>query len=84
VLPIIPTAARDFAPGDNIAGFVRVFQGGDAPLRSVDMAVQVFDVNDRKLMDTAATLPDQPPAPDEPPAISSTCRSASSSMGRTW
>ena len=53
VLPIIPTAARDFAPGDNIAGFVRVFQGGDAPLRSVDMAVQVFDVNDRKLMDTA-------------------------------
>jgi VWFA-related protein len=56
VLPIIPTAARDFAPSDNIAGFVRVFQGGDAPLRSVDMAVQVFDVNDRQLMDTAKTL----------------------------
>jgi len=56
VLPIIPTAARDFGAGDNIAGFVRVFQGGDAPLRSVDITVQVFDVNDRKLMDTAATL----------------------------
>ncbi|HKW00920.1 MAG TPA: VWA domain-containing protein [Vicinamibacterales bacterium] len=56
VLPIIPTAARDFAPGDNIAGFVRVFQGGDGPLGPVNMTVQVLDVNDRKLLDKAETL----------------------------
>jgi VWFA-related protein len=56
VLPIIPTAARDFAPSDNIAGFVRVLQGGDGSLRPVSMTVQVLDVNDRKLLDKADTL----------------------------
>jgi VWFA-related protein len=56
VLPIVPTTARDFAPGDDIAAFVRVFQGSAAPVGPVVMNVQVLDVHNAKKMDATATL----------------------------
>lgn len=56
VLPIVPTSARDFSPGDDIAAFVRVFQGGAAPLVPVAVNVQVLDVGDQKIVDTTETL----------------------------
>jgi hypothetical protein len=55
VLPIVPTTARDFSPGDDIAAFVRVFQGSGA-VGPVTMNVQVLDVHNVRKMDTTATL----------------------------
>jgi len=56
VLPIVPTTARDFSPGDDIAAFVRIFQGSGAAVGPVTMNVQVLDVHNAKKMDTTATL----------------------------
>jgi len=36
-VPIVPTSARDFAPGEQIEAFLRVFQGGTAPIVPIAM-----------------------------------------------
>jgi VWFA-related protein len=43
VIPLVPTTARDFAPGDALQSFVRVFQGGAAPASGVTVTTEIFD-----------------------------------------
>jgi len=56
LLPVVPTSGREFAPGDPIVAFCRVFQGGDAALAPVSMKVLVLDVQDQTVMDTSSTI----------------------------
>jgi VWFA-related protein len=45
-LPVAPTTARDFASGEKVAAFLRVFQGGDTPPSAVQVTTELFDVTD--------------------------------------
>jgi VWFA-related protein len=56
LLPIVPTSAREFAPGEALVAFCRVSQGGTAALVPVAMKVLVLDVHDQSVMDVPATL----------------------------
>jgi VWFA-related protein len=57
IVPILPTSARDFAPGDRVGAFLRVFQGGAAPVVPVAMNVQVLDSTSTKIADATETIP---------------------------
>jgi VWFA-related protein len=56
LLPIVPTSAREFAPGDPVVAFCRVFQGGSAALVPVTMKVLVLDVRDQTIVDATSTI----------------------------
>jgi VWFA-related protein len=56
LVPIVPTSARDFSPVDRVAAFVRIFQGGTAPLAPVSLKVEVLDSHDVTKFETTATL----------------------------
>ncbi len=45
IVPVVPTATRTFDQRDRINAFVRVYQGGKAPLMPVTLAIHV--VNDK-------------------------------------
>ncbi len=57
VLPMLPTTARDFGPGDSVLAFVRVMQGGNGAIAPVSVNVQLLDVDDKKNVDTNVTIP---------------------------
>lgn len=57
LLPLLPTTARDFAPGDSVSAFVRVFQGGGASPAPVDVIVEVFDAHDTSHVSTTTVVP---------------------------
>ncbi|HUL73110.1 MAG TPA: VWA domain-containing protein [Vicinamibacterales bacterium] len=57
IMPIVPTTARDFAPGDQVDAFLRVFQGGAAPPVDVAMNVQVLDSSSTKIADATQSIP---------------------------
>ena len=46
LLPVTPTAARVFGPGDEAAAFLRVYQGGTRPPEPVMMTVRLTDAHD--------------------------------------
>jgi hypothetical protein len=48
VVPVVPTTTRDFAKTDRVTVFLRVYQGGQAPLAAA--AVRASIVNDRDLV----------------------------------
>ena len=56
VLPIVPTSARDFAANDTPLAFVRVFQGGEAPIGPVTVKTQILDASDARAFEAAATI----------------------------
>jgi hypothetical protein len=56
LLPIVPTSARDFAPGEPIQAFLRVFQGGTSAVGPITLQVQLLDIGDTRIVDTTATL----------------------------
>ncbi len=46
LLPVTPTAARIFGPGDEAVAFLRVYQGGTRPPEPVVMTVRLTDAHD--------------------------------------
>jgi hypothetical protein len=50
LLPIVPTTRRAFTRDDAVRAFLRVYQGGRAPLRPVSMTVTVVDSADAVLL----------------------------------
>ena len=56
LMPIVPTSARDFAAGDAIRAFVRVFQGGSTAPVPLAMKAEIFDSLDTKMLDLSGTL----------------------------
>lgn len=43
LLPVMPTAEREFAAGDAVTAFVRVYEGGQAPVGPVTLSVRIVD-----------------------------------------
>jgi VWFA-related protein len=56
VSPIKPTSARDFSPNERIAAFLRLYQGGSAPIVPMSVDVQILDVGDRQVFHNLSTL----------------------------
>jgi len=46
LVPLRPTTSRDFANGESIEAFVRVYQGGDGAPGSVTVTAEVLDTGD--------------------------------------
>jgi VWFA-related protein len=59
-LPLVPTTARDFAPGDAISLFTRVFQAGAADPISASVTTEIFDAGNA--VQFTATTPLAPEA----------------------
>lgn len=56
IVPVTPTARRDFAASDHVTAFVRVYQGGKPNMADVPVAVTILDVQDRKVFTSGETL----------------------------
>lgn len=46
VLPIVPTAQRQFGPDDQVIAFARLYQGGRRPIVPATVAARIRDVHD--------------------------------------
>ena len=51
IIPVIPTTRRTFASGQQVSAFMRLYQGGKAPLAPIPLRVQLIDANDAVVMD---------------------------------
>jgi VWFA-related protein len=56
LLPIVPTARRTFAPSDTVGAFVRLYQGGAAPLEPAMLSATVQDARGRTVVAKGQTL----------------------------
>lgn len=56
VLAIVPTNRRAFDRADHVAAFVRVYQGGKRPLRTIPLRVRIVDRDGATVMDRSDTL----------------------------
>jgi len=56
VLPLVPTANREFAAGDRVDAFVRVFQSAEGGAEPVTMDVRLFDAADGTRYSATAEL----------------------------
>ncbi len=63
LVPLAPTTARDFAPGDTLQSFVRIFQGGSAPPSVVTLTTEIFDAGNTSHFSETKTLPAEAFAP---------------------
>ena len=56
IIPIVPTATREFARTDEVTTFFRVYQGGDSPLVSVPLTVRIVNELDEVVGTAAGTI----------------------------
>jgi hypothetical protein len=56
IVPFVPSSERDFAPSDPLDAFVRVYEGGAAPIAPVTMRARVLDIRDTPEFETTATI----------------------------
>jgi hypothetical protein len=56
VIPLTPTAEREFAREDGVSAFVRVYQGGDGPLTPVAVRAKILDTRVGAAFDATSTL----------------------------
>ena len=56
LLPITPTAEQSFARGDRLSAFLRLYQGGRAPLAGVPIGVTILDARGAAVFGTTETL----------------------------
>jgi VWFA-related protein len=56
LLPIIPTALREFSRASRVAAFVRAYQGGDDPPRDVTMSATLLGVSETPIHRETTTL----------------------------
>ena len=56
LIPLVPTTARDFAPGTAVTAYLRVLQGGTGEVAAVKMSVQVLNTGDAKVFESASTI----------------------------
>jgi VWFA-related protein len=54
--PIAPTTARDFAPGQPLGAYLRVFQGGTGATADVSIGTEIYDAHDTNRFSTTTTL----------------------------
>jgi VWFA-related protein len=56
VMPIVPTTDRDFETGGQVKTFLRVYQGGKAPVAPVTLTTSILDEHDAKVFSSESTL----------------------------
>ncbi len=56
VVPVLPSTAREFPTNESPVAFVRIFQGGAAPLVPVTMRAEILDGRDATVFTTSTTL----------------------------
>lgn len=56
LLPVVPTAEREFGRGDRVSAFIRVYQGGRSGVGPVSLRVQAHDQRNALVFEHAATL----------------------------
>jgi VWFA-related protein len=56
ILPIVPTVRRMFATTDRVTAFVRLSQGGNAPLGAATVTTQILDRAGATVFDVARTF----------------------------
>ncbi len=56
LFPIVPTTLRDFAPGDALVAFTRVFQGTSRPPGILKTSAQLISVSDEKVWEQAGEI----------------------------
>jgi VWFA-related protein len=56
ILPIVPTAAREFARHDRVTAFLRAYEGGTTPIVPVSIAIRVIDAQDKVIVDSTETI----------------------------
>ncbi|HEY0872001.1 MAG TPA: VWA domain-containing protein [Vicinamibacterales bacterium] len=57
VLPIVPTAQRQFGPADQVIAFARIYQGGRRPLAPTTIAVRLRDAQDAVVFQQFQEIP---------------------------
>lgn len=57
LLPLVPTTSREFAPGDPLTAFIRVFQGGTGDLVPIVLDAEVEDGTAQPAVHLTTTLP---------------------------
>jgi hypothetical protein len=56
IIPVLPTTAREFARGDRVAAFLRVYQGGGGRLAAVTLAGRIVDGQGAVVQEKTDTL----------------------------
>jgi hypothetical protein len=56
VIPLVPTAERAFLVNQTVTAFLRLYQGGKAPARAVEISIRITDGHDVAISDERRTL----------------------------
>ncbi len=56
VLPVVPTSARDFSANEQPVAFLRIFQGGAAPVQPLTVTTKILDLGDASKHDATIVL----------------------------
>jgi hypothetical protein len=56
VLPLVPTAERQFTASDRVTAFLRLYQSGRDPVDRVQVVIRVRDANDRVQVSETHTI----------------------------
>jgi VWFA-related protein len=56
LLPIVPTARREFATTDRVTAFLRVYQGGSRAMTPVTMTTRLIDARNQQVSESVRTL----------------------------
>ncbi len=56
LLPLVPTAEREFAASDKVTAFLRLYQSGQKAVERVQLAIRVRDGQDHVLADETRTI----------------------------
>jgi hypothetical protein len=56
LLPVVPTARRDFGASDRVAAFVRVYQGGSHALVPATLTTRIVDTNNEQITKSTVEL----------------------------
>ena len=57
VIPIVPTATREFTRTDSVTAFFRVYQGGTAPLVPVPLTIRIMNEQDEVVGTASGAIP---------------------------
>jgi hypothetical protein len=53
LLPLVPTAEREFTKADRVTAFMRLYQSGQRPIERADVAIRITDASDQVVVEEA-------------------------------
>jgi len=56
IVPIVPSAERDFVTGDTVTAFARIYQGGKDALRPIEVTTRILDGAGREVFSAVETV----------------------------